>query len=115
MTVAPLHTVAEGAPAEPLEDEVPERRQPGHVATLYVEGEEPYEVRITNRERIAYEKTAARHKEWPTMETGRHFAMTFVCWAAAKRAGRTVLTFEQWQEVLEDWDTEGEAPADPTR
>lgn len=94
--------------------EVPARRQPGQIAELFVEGEDPYTVRITNRERIAFEKVAARHKEWPTFDNGRHFVMTFVCWAAAKRAGRTALTFEQFQDVLLDWDLEDQ-PADPTR
>jgi hypothetical protein len=37
-----------------------------------------------------------------------------VCWSAARRTGRTVLTFEQWQDVLEDYNVQ-DAPADPTR
>jgi hypothetical protein len=95
-------------------EEAPARRQPGRLVTLFVEGQEPFEVRITNRERIAYEKVSARHPEWPPTETGQHFAMTFVCWAAAKRAGLTSTTFEQWQDLLEDYDVL-EEPADPTR
>jgi hypothetical protein len=46
-------------------EEAPARRQPGSLVEVFVEGEDPYTVRVTNRDRIAYEKTAARHKEWP--------------------------------------------------
>lgn len=96
-------------------DEAPVRRQPGRLVELQVDGQDPYTVRITNRERIAYEKTAAKHPEWPSMDAGQHFTMTFVCWVAAKRAGRTDTTFEQWQDVLLDWDVVEDVPADPTR
>jgi poly(A) polymerase len=68
-----------------------------------------------SRERIADEKTAARHREWPPFDTGQHFAMTFMVWAAARRAGRTALTFDQWQDKLEDWEPVKQEPADPTR
>lgn len=110
------HTQFDPGPHVPqAEPEVPARRQPGTVVQLFVEGEEPYTVLITNRERLAYEKTAARHKEWPAMEVGRNFAMTFVCWSAARRAGHTALTFEQFCDVLLDYDEVKDAPADPTR
>jgi hypothetical protein len=96
-------------------DEAPPRRQPGRLVELFVEGEDPYRVRIANRETIAYEKTAAKHPEWPSLAAGQHFAMTFMVWVAAKRAGRTALTFEQWQDALVDWDIVTDVPADPTR
>lgn len=96
--------------------EAPPRRQPGRLVELFVEGEPaPYRVRIANRETIAYEKTLARHKEWPGLEQGQHFAMTFMVWVAAKRDGRTSLTFDQWQDALIDWEIVTEQPADPTR
>jgi len=96
-------------------EEIPARRQPGHLVELFVEGQDPFTVRLTNRERIAYEKVAAKHPEWPATDQGQHFAMTFVCWAAAKRAGHTTTTFEQWQDVLEDYEVAQDVPADPTR
>jgi hypothetical protein len=96
-------------------EETPARRQRGALVELFVDGEAPYRVRITNRERIAYEQTAARHKEWPSREQGQHFAMTFCSWAAAKRAGLTTLTFERFCDVLEDWDVLEEEATDPTR
>jgi hypothetical protein len=72
-------------------DEAPARRQPGQLVELMVEGQEPFTVRVLN------------------------FAMTFVCWSAAKRAGLTALGFDAFAEVLEDYDVVAEAPADPTR
>jgi hypothetical protein len=99
----------------PEPDEAPARRQVGVLAEVFVEGEDRYELRITNRERLHYEKTAAKHKEWPSAETGRFFHMTFVLWSAAKRAEKTALTFEQWQDALEDWNVLDEEAADPTR
>jgi hypothetical protein len=97
------------------EPEAPARRQPGTMIEVHVEGEEPYEVHVTNRERLHYEKTAARHREWPSAADGQSFAMTFVTWSAARRAERTALSFEQWQEALIDWFTVEDRPADPTR
>lgn len=96
-------------------DAAPPRRQPGRLVELFVEGEQPYTVRVANRETIAYEKTLARHKEWPALEHGQHFAMTFMVWTAAKRDGRTSLTFEAWQDALIDWEIVQDRPADPTR
>jgi hypothetical protein len=114
--ISALEDLDDPAPAFRSEHEdAPARRQPGALVELFVEGEAPYIVRVTNRERIGYEKAAARHREWPAMEQGQHFAMTFVCWAAAKRAGHTSLTFEAFADVLEDYDVLDSEPADPTR
>lgn len=100
--------------------EAPARRQAGQLIEVLIEGQDPYTVRVANREVIAYEKTAARHREWPqptadNPQLGRHFQMTFCTFAAAKRVGRFEGTFDQWCEVLEDWNVVTEAPADPTR
>ena len=97
-------------------DEAPPRRQPGTLVEVFVEGCEPYTVRITNRERLEFEVTAARHKEWPSRADGQTFAMTFVTWAAARRAGRYDGNFAAWQNDLIDWDVlDEQVPADPTR
>lgn len=116
MTYPAPHAVTD-TDTDPAPDveEAPARRQPGMLVELSIEGELPYRVRITNRERLAFEKTAARHREWPTAQAAPNFAMTFCCWSAARRAERTALTFEQWQEVMEDYDVIAEDPADPTR
>jgi hypothetical protein len=101
--------------------EAPARRQPGNLVECWLEGaDEPFTVRVANRERIAYEKAAARHREWPhptadNPEAGMHFAMTFCCWSAAIRAGLTSLTFAQWEDQLVDWELVKAVPADPTQ
>lgn len=95
--------------------EAPARRQVGQLVEVFLEGADPYTVRITNRERIAYEKAAARHREWPPMATGQNFAMTFVCWSAARRAGLTGLTFEAFADQLDDYEVVTETAADPTQ
>jgi hypothetical protein len=98
-----------------VEPEAPARRQPGQLVDLWLDGaDEPVTVRVTNRERIHYEKTAARHK-WPAPAEAQNLAMTFVCWSAAKRAGLTQSTYEQFEEALIDYDVIEAAPADPTR
>lgn len=95
--------------------EPPARRQPGQLVELFLEGnDEPVVVRVTNRERIHYEKVQNARK-WPKAADAQNLAMTFVCWSAAKRAGLTEATFEQFEEVLLDYETVEDAPADPTR
>jgi hypothetical protein len=103
------------SPAPDPEPEAPARRQPGQLIEVFVAGADPYPftVRILNRDRIAYEKAAARHTEWP--EKGRSFVMAFLTWSAARREQLTALSFEAWQTALEDWDGVQETPADPTR
>jgi hypothetical protein len=99
----------------PEPPEAPARRQPGSRVLVQLDGHPDVELVITNRERLAYEKTAARHPEWPAPERSRSFVMTFVTFAAAKRAGHpAATTFDAWQELLLDWD-EADQPADPTR
>lgn len=99
------------------EPEAPARRQPGQLVECFVDGAEPYPftVRILNRDRIAYEKAAARHTEWPAPDKGRSFVMAYLTWSAARREQLTALTFEAWQTALDDWDVVAETPADPTR
>jgi hypothetical protein len=97
------------------EPEAPARRQHGARFAVYLDGSPDLEVTVDNRDRIAYEMTAARHKEWPAPEAGQHFAMTFCLWSSAKRTQQTALTFEQWRLVMVDYDLVSEVPADPTR
>lgn len=97
------------------EPEVPARRQHGARFAVYLDGAADLEVTVDNRDRIAYEMTAARHKEWPTPERGQHFAMTFCLWSAAKRTQQTALPFEAWRVQMVDYDLLSEVPADPTR
>lgn len=102
-------------PADPSTEEPPARRQPGVRVLCQLDGHPDVEVHVTNRERLAYEKTAAKHPEWPAPERGQSFVMSFVTFAAAKRAGHpAAATFDGWCDVLLDWD-EVPAAADPTR
>lgn len=95
--------------------EAPARRQPGNRFTVYVDGADPFTVRVTNVDRIAMEKTFARHKDWPAPGEAPNFAVTFLTWNAARRTEQTTLNFDQWQAALEDFDQVGEEPSDPTR
>lgn len=79
-----------------------DRVLPGQLVDVHFDTDS-FRVRVTNRDRIAYEKTAPRHK-WQPMGDAPNFAMTYMTWSAAKRDGQTELTFDQWQAELADYD-----------
>src|SRR5690242_20637596 len=96
---------------EDLDEEAPARRQVGQRFAVHLEGSGvPLEVRTTNRDIIAWERTKARHKEWPTAADAPTFATTFAIWNAAKRAGQTALGFDEFADAVEDIDLIGEEP-----
>lgn len=99
---------------EELLEEAPRRRQQGQRIEVYLEGVDPFVVSVDNRDRIAYETVQNKHK-WPKAADAQNLAMTFVCWSAAKRTGRTAMPFEQWRTQLVDWELVEDEPADPTR
>lgn len=100
----------------PADVEAPARRQLGTLWHVHLDGgDTPLEVRTTNRDMIAWEKTRARHREWPSSDDAPIFATTFVVWNAAKRAGLTALTFEQFTDAAVELERITEEPADPTR
>lgn len=103
------HTVAAEAPA---------RRQIGQRVTCHIgnspDTAESFDVLVTNRERIHFEKTQVRRK-WPTAAEAQNLAMTFVCWSAAQRAGQYPGNYEQWETELLDYDVIEDEPSDPTR
>jgi len=119
--IGALADLDEPAPLAPLDDlyadepEAPARRQPGTVWAVDLEDGQALEVRTTNRDLIAWEKTKARHREWPTSDDAPIFATTFVVWSAARRDGMTSLTFDQFAEACIDLNVIGDEPADPTR
>lgn len=94
--------------------EAPRRRQQGQRIEVYLEDADPFVVSVDNRDRIAYETVQNKHK-WPKAADAQNLAMTFVCWSAAKRTGRTAMPFEQWRTQLVDWELVEDEPADPTR
>jgi hypothetical protein len=113
MTMTDDELAALAEPTLPPE-EVPARRLPGQRFRVELDGAEPFEVRVVVRDRVAYEKTAAKQK-WPDPQAAPNLAMTFLTWTAAKREGLTALTFEQWEARLEDFNAVEDEPADPTR
>lgn len=76
------------------------------------------ELRVTNRELVAWDKTAPRHK-WGHATEVPFLARSFLAWAAARRDGLTTLTFDQWngeEYVIEDIeDEDGEEDGDDAR
>ncbi|MET0995456.1 MAG: hypothetical protein ABWY20_15850 [Mycobacterium sp.] len=94
----------------------PARRQVGSLIEVILDGREPFEVTVDNRDRIAWDKTSARHSEWPAA-TARSFVMTFLTWNACRREQliERAVTFEQFQELLLDWNEVEQTAADPTQ
>jgi hypothetical protein len=75
-----------------------------------------YTVRITNRDRVAWDKTAPRHK-WGSASDVPFLASTFLAWSASYREGLTDLKFEQFSEACDDLVdvTDKDEDARPTR
>lgn len=65
------------------------------------DGVEPMEIQADNRDLLAWESTAARHK-WPSFDKSPFRWLTFLAWSAARRSGdlETSVTFEQWTEQV---------------
>jgi len=115
---SPLRETTAFTASQDVEPEAPARRQHGKKFAFYLDtpdGEAEHEVLITNRERLHFERTAAKHPDWPSPANGQNFAMTFCIWSAAKRAGLTAATFDEFAEAMIDYDLLDEVPADPTR
>lgn len=78
-----------------------ERKLPGRRALVTLDGLEPFEVRIDNRDYLRWDKTAPRQK-WVTggkdaPPTPVFLMATFLAWSAATRAQQTDLTFAQFE------------------
>jgi len=95
----------------------PEQRSlPGHRMHVSMADGSEFDVRITNRDRVAWDKTAPRHK-WGSASEVPFLASTFLAWSAAYREQLTDLKFEQFQEQCDDLRdlTAVEDDARPTR
>lgn len=92
------------------------RALPGHRVLIYLEGqEEPLgPVRITNRDRVAWDKTAPR-KKWGAASEVPFLAATFCAWNAAKRQGLTELSLAAWEDAVEEVETVPEDESDTAR
>lgn len=72
------------------------------VRVIRANGTEPLEIQTDNRDLLAWEQTAMRHK-WGGFQDRPFKWLTFLSWSAARRAGEieTSLTYEAWEsEVL---------------
>jgi hypothetical protein len=103
-----------------LEEDAPRRRQYGALVEVVLDTGDPevpevFTVHVLNPDRIRYEKTRARQKDWPDPRDAGSHMTTFITWAAAKRAGQTELSWEQWEVALLDYDEVKVTTADPTR
>lgn len=57
------------------------------------------DVRITGADRIAYEREARKHKDWPGMVDGQsESAIHWAAWHALKRTGRYGGTWEAFEQ-----------------
>lgn len=104
----PIHNLP--APAEE------ERALPGHRMRVSMSDGAEYTVRVTNRDRVAWDKTAPRHK-WGSASEVPFLASTFLAWSAAYREGLTDLKFEAFSDACDDLEdiTELDDDARPTR
>jgi hypothetical protein len=85
---------------------------PGQLVQVTLADAAPFTVRVTNREYVAWDKTAIKHK-WSPQNQPFLFA-SFLAFAGARREGLYVGTFDAFLEACEDV-TELKAEAtDPT-
>lgn len=95
------------------------RTLPGHRAQITLDDGSVYVVRISNREYIAWDKTAPR-KKWGSAKDVPFLASSFMAWAAARREGQPPgqLSFDAFQdraEEVKDLEQEEEDIARPTQ
>jgi hypothetical protein len=90
-----------------------ERTLPGSFVRVQLADGADFTVRVTNRELVAWDMTRAK-RGWPTAGEARFLLLTFVAWKAATREQQTALTWEQWQDAVEDIEEAGETEAHPT-
>jgi hypothetical protein len=110
-------TPANGPAPTPVRDlaTTKERKLPGRLCTVELDGLEPFEVRIDNRDYLRWDKTAPRRK-WGSGRDVPFLMATFLAWSAATRAGLTTMPWETFEECAVAVDTiEEDADARPTR
>lgn len=93
------------------------RRLPGHYATITMEDGTTLEVKITNREYIAWDKATARHK-WGSVRDAPFLSASYMAWHAARRTGALSMSFDAFASACEDVEskdtTEDDDGAGPT-
>lgn len=78
-----------------------ERELPGTRVRVTLDTGDTFDLRVTNRELIAWDMTRQKQK-WPAWSDANFLALTFVAHRAALREKVTDLTWTQWQESVED-------------
>lgn len=99
---------------EATEEEV---KLPGKECKVTMFSGQSFAVRITNREFIAWDKTAPR-KKWGKTSEVPFLATTFMAWVAAKREHKTTMSWDQWQLEVAECESRDDEPEDlvgPTR
>jgi hypothetical protein len=94
-----------------------ERKLPGRRCRVVLDGAEPFEVRVDNRDFLRWDKTAPRQKWGPGRDVPFLMA-TFLAWSAATRTGLTDLKWADFEAAaleVEELAEEDSDLARPTR
>jgi len=91
-----------------------ERSLPGQRIRVTLEDDTNFEVRITNRELLAWDMTRGKYG-WPSFSEAIFLAMTFTSWKAATREKLTTLSWDAWQEAVEALEDVTDDEVDVTR
>jgi hypothetical protein len=76
-----------------------ERSLPGQRVRVTMEDGTGFEVRITNREFLAWDLTRSK-RSWPPFNEAIFLALTFTSWKAATREKLTTLGWDQWSDAV---------------
>jgi hypothetical protein len=87
---------------------------PGQHFRIYMEGGDQLVARVTNRERVLWDKTAPKHK-WGQAQDVSSLSTTFCIWGALRRQGDYAGTFDAFCDAMEDFDILKAEDVRPTR
>jgi hypothetical protein len=87
---------------------------PGQHMRVHMAGGQSFAVRVTNRERVLWDKTAPKHK-WGKADDVPSLATTFTIWGAARREGHYAGTFDAFCDAMEDFDVLSTEDVRPTQ
>jgi hypothetical protein len=106
----------EGTSLRELATEKPAERRtlPGRGCHVLLDDGTEFEVRIDNRDYIAWDKTAPKRK-WPSGRDAPFLMTTFLAFCAATRAGLTDLRWEAFEAAAVLVEDVQEEDARPTR
>lgn len=73
---------------------------PGRISRVTLVDGTSFEVRISNREFVAWDMTRPKRK-WPPLDEAPFLGATFMSHRAALREGKTDLSWDAWQDQVE--------------